>query len=1333
MKRVIIFFYSIVRWLILFVLFLSLFLIFLIESPSVALTLADNQLKEQGVRYSSIEGGLLSGIKLKDVNYRDKIRVKEINLKVDWGKLEDRVLYIDHIKMEDIEIDREYLASLIDSNSSNSSDGNTTLPFDRIVLNQADISLKNIIYDKYRVNSARLEIRDLTTDMKDEHRGDIKLMLDSNVTQLKLDGSIKNDFVKFIAEVEPNRDFVNPFVADNNVTLLNNPILTIKASGDMEKVKYHLNIHRLGVKQNKYQVDSEKLILFGNYNIPKKDIEATLKTKLKGSMAYIKLDGEAKLNLDDLNNTLNYKLDTTINPKQSFLTQLLADQNMTFYDSPTLKLKSSGSMKKLKYNLILKRINLKQNKYTLKSDEVLFDGDYSVIDKTVLLRDIKTDIKSNIASLKLNGSAKLDLDDLNNTLNYKIETTINPKQRFLTEILADQNITFYDSPILKLKSSGSMKKLKYNLTLKQINLKQNKYTLKSNKLFSTGEYSVIDKRVDADVKTTIDSNVALIKVDGDTKLDLDDLNNTLKFNLLAKITPKKEFIESKIPDKNLSIRRVADINIKADGTLKDTKFKVDFQGLKIKREDIDLEIKSLLLTGKTDPLGGDTTVDVTTDFDSTGGSGHIRDRATLNFNNLTNTLKYKGKIDIKANAQYLNHFLEADKIVIQDSPKLKVELHGGIKKVTVKVDGGADFTRNHKLSKVVIHSTPITLDLKNSTIDGSLKVKNSSKEIGFNLDSKFSGNYTNPKKLNIDTNLDIKKFNSFGVNLNPIMPMKLKVKNSSSGALVKVTSKRINLLATTPNHDHFSFDIKTRNLYLYKIVELPKELESKFIRLNLKGSATISKEHFKIRGNIDSNKKFQAKIDIKNDDSGLYGTIKTEHLSTKVEGNIKEKNIEATLSIDSLKQLQIELTKLYEFKRFNIDGSLKTDVKLKGEEIWAKVESPRFELNGFDIESLGFDAHYNRELLTINRLNLKTTGFKDEKLNKEIYLNQAGKIYLGEKRSVLLDIHPNILVKGEGTQEHMDAKIKIDKLPIGHPDYGSMYLNCDIDYKQRGLDKTITGLIDIRKMRLFYEAKFLDADYDPDVVIVDKKSKNKKEVEKDLFLEHTAIDIKLKVPQAKYRTPDIELVFDIDLRAKKLLGRQLGILGKIRDINGRVDQVPKRFLVKDSNIVFRGDKDINPLLDINVEYELPQVLIHIGIGGNANRPKLEFSSEPPMPKKDIMSYLLLGVSATQIGDGEGSLGREAELFILNQAARDLAYEFDLDRVFIKDDGTGEGFAIETGKKISKKNMFLIESSKQGNSFILEHDASKNIKIRVGQHQKEIPSQSIDIYFRKRFK
>ena len=193
------------------------------------------------------------------------------------------------------------------------------------------------------------------------------------------------------------------------------------------------------------------------------------------------------------------------------------------------------------------------------------------------------------------------------------------------------------------------------------------------------------------------------------------------------------------------------------------------------------------------------------------------------------------------------------------------------------------------------------------------------------------------------------------------------------------------------------------------------------------------------------------------------------------------------------------------------------------------------------------------------------------------------------------------------------------------------------------------------------------------------------------------------------------------------------MLGQVKEINGRVEQAPKLFTVVDSNIVFGGGKEINPLLDIQVDYELPDVLISILIHGNAKRPKINFSSEPPMPKKDILSYLLLGVSTAALGEGEGSLAREAQLFVMNQAARDFAYEVELDRVFIKDDGTGEGYAVQLGKKVNEKTMAIVETSKEGNSFILEYEVNKHIKVEVGRHQKTVPSQSIDIFFRKKFR
>lgn len=48
-------------------------------------------------------------------------------------------------------------------------------------------------------------------------------------------------------------------------------------------------------------------------------------------------------------------------------------------------------------------------------------------------------------------------------------------------------------------------------------------------------------------------------------------------------------------------------------------------------------------------------------------------------------------------------------------------------------------------------------------------------------------------------------------------------------------------------------------------------------------------------------------------------------------------------------------------------------------------------------------------------------------------------------------------------------------------------------------------------------------------------------------------------------------------------------------------------------------------------------------------------------------------------------------------------------------------------------MAIIENSKEGNSYILEYDVSKNIKVEIGQHQTTVPSQSVDLFFRKKFK
>lgn len=1222
MKKSFLILHSIIKWLILFLIILFAILSFILESPSTVLGMAKSTLKEQGITYGEIEGGFLSGFTLKDVNYNDQVQVKEVSLKVDFEQLKNRVLYIDNLVLDEVEVDKDFLASFIDSNSTdeNKTEGNTSLPFDRVVVNNADISLKNIAYQEYNIHSFKLQLNQLETDMKSKHEGDVTLWLDSNMAQADLNATFKNENYHLFATLEGERVFIEPFVAEHNLSLLSNPHLTLKADGNLQKLDYDLTVNRLDLKQNEYEVHSKSLHTFGNYSIEKKDVVNSIKTRLESNVGDLNLDAHTTLNLDDLNNTLLFDVDAVFKAKKYSIVSNLREQNITIQALPTLTLFAKGNMKDVEFKTTIKGLKAKQNELAL-----------------------------NLKDLELKGIAKPLAGDV-------------------------------------------------------------KATLLSH----------------------FDSSLAAGTIDAKTSLNYKDVNNTLTFDLKSDLNTHGTGLSQMLKDANVTVQGNSHIKLDAKGDMKNVVFSTYVKDFKGKQNDIDFHLKDLNVEGTAKPLAGDVNIVFMILFDSSVANGKIDGKSTLNYKDLNNTLKFETKAQLGIHSKYVNIFLKDSEVTLQGESTAKLEASGSMEELTVKLDASANVLKDKRSSKATLKTTDIKVNLKTHQIEGGLTIKSDDKDMGLDLTTSFSGDYTKPKKLKTKGSIDISNFNAFGLNLSSLGALKLNIDNSEAGTVVTINSEKIKLHAKTTDQDHYVFSLKTDKVYPSKLMELPSEFKNKFIKLDFKGDVTLSKEYFNLSGFIESTKPFKVMINAKNSAEGLDVNLHTKHLKLMVKGNIKEKNIEASVDIDSVTKVQEEFTLLYPFTVTPVNGPLSIKAKMKGEEVLATITSPKLKMEGFNVEKLDVDAHYNKELLTLNKLSFKTTGFEDDKLNKDFYLNKKGKIHLGEKRDVLIDMHPKILVKGTGTVENMQVEVSVESLPLGHPDYGSMIFSSQIMYSQIGKKKKIVGGLSLEKMKLFYEAKFLDAAHDSDVIVITKKDKKKKK-ENDNFLEDTYIDLAIYAPDAQYKTRDIDLEFTVDVQAKKAFGKNLGMLGKVREINGRVEQAPKLFTVVDSSIVFRGTKEINPLLDIRVEHELPDVLIMISIHGDANRPKLDFSSDPSMAKKDILSYLLLGISTANLAEGGGSLGREAQLFIMNQAARDLAYEVELDRVFIKDDGTGEGYAVQAGKKLNDDTMFIIENSKEGNSFILEYEVSKSIKVEVGQHQKTVPSQSIDIFFRKRFK
>jgi len=1101
--------YNIIAWLLLFVVALAVLIFFFLESPSTLLTLAEKPLREQGISYGKMEGSLLTGFTLSDVNYLNKIEAKRVSLKVDFKKLEQRVLFVENLVVKDLKIEEQYLASLLDANAT-SEESNSTLPFDKIIAKNVDISLLNTKYKEYEVYSARVKVNNLESDMKEKHKGNLSFVLDSNVAQVDMDAKFKNETYSLNGVVEGEQNFLNPFLKENQIVLTRNPKFNLLVDGNMELLNYEISSKNLALRQNEYWVKGKSLRSKGSYNLKSQDYKGVLFTELNSNVATLKLDGKSSLNLNDINNTLSFAVDMNLDPKEMLFTQQLSEQNITLAGLPHIDLRAKGDMK-------------------------------------------------------------------------------------------------------------------------------------------------------------------------------------------------------------------------------NTDFTLNLEGLKVNRNAFEVNLKSLELEGSVQALKGNTKVRFATAIKSSASEGKILGETAFNFNDINNTLYLDAQADALINTDYVNKFLKESNVTISGETPVKLTLKGDMGRLEVKTLTSTYLLTQGIRSKVKLETTPIVVDLKSHQIKGSLAFNSSAKNIALELKNSFEGDYLEPKKMTTTTHLVVNSFDAFGVNLTSLVPLVFDVNHAQERAELELNSKKIKLKAESRDLDHVNFSINTGNIYLYKIMELPDALNKKFVKLHLNGSATISKQYFSLKGALVSNREFKLNVDATNSSDGLRANLFSQYFKLHAKGNLSSKDVSWKVNIDSLQKFQKEIQRIYAFEVQPVEGSLLLTGRMKGGDVFANISSEKLKFKDFNAEKVEVDAYYSKDLLTLNKLSFNTTGFEQESLNQQYYLNKKATVHFGERRDVFLDMHPKILITANGDKENLKARLEIEALPLGHPEYGDMLLSCDIDYIQNMQKKKIVGGVFIDKLKLFYESKYLDPSYDNDVIVLTKKDKKERTENKGSFLEDTYIDLSIYSPDANYKTRDIELEFTVNVNANKKFGESLRMLGKVEEIRGRVEQAPKLFTVVDSAIVFKGAKEINPLLDIRVDHELPDVLIHINIHGNPKRPKLTFTSEPPLPKKDILSYLLLGVSTANLAEGKGSLGREAQLFIMNQAARDLAYEVELDRVFIKDDGTGEGFAVQVGKRVKEDTMIILENSKEGNSLILEYDVSKNIKVEIGHHQKTVPSQSIDIYFRKRFK
>lgn len=90
------------------------------------------------------------------------------------------------------------------------------------------------------------------------------------------------------------------------------------------------------------------------------------------------------------------------------------------------------------------------------------------------------------------------------------------------------------------------------------------------------------------------------------------------------------------------------------------------------------------------------------------------------------------------------------------------------------------------------------------------------------------------------------------------------------------------------------------------------------------------------------------------------------------------------------------------------------------------------------------------------------------------------------------------------------------------------------------------------------------------------------------------------------------------------------ITGNVSCFKGNFDFLGKNFVLTRGTVTFAGGSLSNPLLDIELTNETPDLTAHLLITGPVNKMKLSLTSDPSLPQDDILSKVLFGRSSNEL-------------------------------------------------------------------------------------------------------
>lgn len=226
-------------------------------------------------------------------------------------------------------------------------------------------------------------------------------------------------------------------------------------------------------------------------------------------------------------------------------------------------------------------------------------------------------------------------------------------------------------------------------------------------------------------------------------------------------------------------------------------------------------------------------------------------------------------------------------------------------------------------------------------------------------------------------------------------------------------------------------------------------------------------------------------------------------------------------------------------------------------------------------------------------------------------------------------------------------------------------------------------------------------------------------------------ELALKFPRNSWiRSQDTNIEISGDLVTVKEEGADIALFGSLSTLRGYYELLGNRFQIVRGNLVFYGQAEPDPGIDIEAEYEFRDTsgletekhVFTVLISGTLSTPEFRFTLDgSPAAQADVLSILVFGQSADNLTINQKSsvsqnsgLGNRATGLITGQVLKrlsgELGKELSLDVIQIESGKNFEDARLRIGKYVTP-DVFVIVSQDFGN------DGNRKIELEY-----EIPVQ-----------